>query len=170
VNVSTENTIHADNGVTIQSATDKAEAMKMAAAAWGTRRMIFGFQIFDLADIEALEMRDDKGSLIGVAHWSIKGKTAYLCALMVYVPGHGYANQLLAVLMQVARDAGATTVRAMLTNDNTTGMIFYQKNGFRFSNMFVGAVDTFRSKEPDMIKIGQHGLAVHDTLELERDL
>jgi hypothetical protein len=61
-------------------------------------------------------------------------------------------------------------VRAMLTNDNTDGMVFYQKNGFRFSNLFVGAVDAFRSKEPGMITIGQHGLTVHDTLEFERDL
>jgi GNAT superfamily N-acetyltransferase len=170
VTATMNNAVALDELITIQPATDKEEMLRVALRVWGTRQMIFGFQMFDLGEIDALEMRDADGTLIGVANWAIKGNTAYLCALQVFVTGQGLATRLLAAFMDAARARGAKNVRAMLTNDNTDGMIFYQKNGFRLSNLFVGAVDAFRSKEPGMIAVGQHGLAVHDTLEFEHDL
>jgi GNAT superfamily N-acetyltransferase len=158
------------DGFTIAAVTDKVTISRIAAERWGSHRMTFGFQVFDLSEIDALGVMDDTGRILAIANWTVRNNTAYLCVLQSLAPGKGHAKLLLQAVLKEAKVRGARNIRAMLTNDNTNGMIFYQRNGFRFSNLFVGAVDAFRSKEPTMMAVGLNGINVRDTLELECDV
>ena len=57
----------------------------------------------------------------------------------------------------------------MTTNDNLDALAFYQRRGFRLSGLRVGAVDEARrTLKPALPVIGEHGIELHDELELTR--
>ena len=69
-------------------------------------------------------------------------------------PRQGAARLLLDAVKDAAKARGATRLKAMLTNDNMPGMIFYQLQGFRFSGLYVEAIDHYRSVIPTIIATG----------------
>jgi ribosomal protein S18 acetylase RimI-like enzyme len=77
---------------------------------------------------------------------------------------------MLEAVKAAARAAGARKLRAMLTNDNMPALVFYQKHGFRFSGLYIEAIDAYRAMVPTIIKTGYQDIPVHDALELEIEL
>jgi len=80
----------------------------------------------------------------------------------------GIGAALLARATQVARDAGATRVWLITTNDNLRAIRFYERRGFRIIAVHRGAVDRARMLKPSIPLVAENGLELHD--ELEREL
>mgnify|MGYP000727567499 CR=1 FL=1 len=154
-------------GLEARAVTDKTDFAAMMRFAWGSDKLVVGLYVYDVKEIDLTGLFDAEEKLHAVASWTIRNHTAYLCALHAITTGGGHAKALLEQVKRMAREAGAKSMRAMVSNDNMPGMIFYQMQGFRFSNLYVGAVDAYRPIMPDLIKTGYKGLPVHDALELE---
>jgi GNAT superfamily N-acetyltransferase len=137
---------------------------------WGSPRMMVGMQVYDVGAIEATGLYDETDTLVAFASWALRDKIIYLCALHALVEERGHAKHLLTALKTIMKDKGAKSIRAMVTNDNMPALIFYQKNGFRFSTLYVGGVDAYRSTMPGMLKHGYLGIPIHDAIELEHVL
>ena len=120
-----------------------------------------------LAEIDALGLFEPSGKTAALASWTVRGDSAYLCALHSLKPGEGVAIQMLDAVIFAARKAGAKRLKAMLTNDNMPGMTFYQRRGFRLSGLYIEAIDAYRSVVPDIIKTGYKDIPIHDAIELE---
>ena len=150
-----------------RSIEDKSLIREFMAKTWGSPRMLVGMHTYDVGEIEATGLFSADGKLLAFASWKMRERTAILCALHALAPGAGFASALLGHLKILARQAGARAIRAMVTNDNMSALIFYQKNGFRFATLYVGAVDAYRPVMPGMLTEGYRGIPIHDALELE---
>ncbi|MFN3671698.1 MAG: GNAT family N-acetyltransferase [Bosea sp. (in: a-proteobacteria)] len=149
---------------------DRSQLLALMLKHWGSHRMMIGIRTYDCADIDALALYDEDGRTLAMASWTMDGDFAVLCALHALQPGQGAARLLLDAVKDAAKARGATRLKAMLTNDNMPGMIFYQLQGFRFSGLYVEAIDHYRSVIPTIIATGYHGIPVRDALELEIEL
>ena len=147
--------------------TDKTELCRIMLASWGSHSMMIDLHVYDVAEIDALGLFDGSGKTAALASWTVRGDSAYLCALHSLKPGEGVAIQMLDAVMFAARKAGAKKLKAMLTNDNMPGMTFYQRRGFRLSGLYIEAIDHYRSVVPDIIKTGYKDIPIHDAIELE---
>lgn len=147
--------------------TDKTELCRIMLARWGSQSMMIDLHVYDVAEIDALGLYEPSGRTAALASWTMRGDIAYLCALHSLKPGEGVALQMLDAVMNTARAAGATKLKAMLTNDNMPGMTFYQRCGFRLSGLYLEAIDAYRSVVPSIIRSGYKDIPIHDALELE---
>lgn len=147
--------------------TDKTELCQIMLASWGSHSMMIGLHVYDVAEIDALGLFEASGKTAALASWTLRGDTAYLCALHSLRTGEGVAIQMLDAVIDAARKAGAKKLKAMLTNDNMPGMTFYQRRGFRLSGLYLEAIDAYRSVVPTIIKTGYKDIPIHDALELE---
>jgi len=151
----------------IRPVEDKSVFLALMMANWGSHRMMIGLNTYDCAEIDLLGLYAPDGAVLAMASWAMNGDTALLCALLSLAPGQGAAIQLLDAVKAEARARGAVRLRAMVTNDNMPGLTFYQKHGFRFSGLYVEAIDVYRSVIPTIIQTGYMDLPVRDALELE---
>lgn len=147
--------------------TDKTELCRIMLASWGSHSMMIDLHVYDVAEIDALGLFDGSGRTAALASWTVRGDSAYLCALHSLKPGEGVAIQMLDAVIFAARKAGAKRLKAMLTNDNMPGMTFYQRRGFRLSGLYLEAIDAYRSVMPSIIKTGYKDIPIHDAIELE---
>ncbi|WP_353186792.1 GNAT family N-acetyltransferase [Bosea sp. (in: a-proteobacteria)] len=147
--------------------TDKSELLKIMLTAWGSHSMMIGLHVYDVAEIDALGLYEPDGRTAALASWTRRDDTAYLCALHSLRPGEGVAIRMLDAVIAAARAAGATRLKAMLTNDNMPGLVFYQRRGFRLSGLYLEAIDAYRSVVPTIIETGYKDIPIHDAIELE---
>lgn len=155
---------------TVRDVEDKSAFLALMMRHWGSHRMMIGVKVYDCAELPLSGLFSATGELLAVASWTVDGGIAVLCALHALTPGQGSAARLLRAVQLAAKAKGAVKLRAMLTNDNMPGLVFYQKCGFRFSGLYVEAIDHYRSVIPTIIKTGYQDLPVRDALELEIDL
>jgi GNAT superfamily N-acetyltransferase len=151
----------------VRSLDDKSELLALMMAHWGSHKMMIGLHTYDCAEIDALGLFSTDCQTLALASWTMRGDTGLLCALHALKPGQGVALQLLEAVKAAAKAKGATRLRAMVTNDNLPAMAFYQKQGFRFSGLYVEAIDHYRSVIPTIIRTGHQDIPVRDALELE---
>lgn len=147
--------------------TDKTELCRIMLASWGSHSMMIDLHVYDVAEIDAVGLFEPSGKTAALASWTVRGDSAYLCALHSLKPGEGVAIQMLDAVIFAARKAGAKRLKAMLTNDNMPGMTFYQRRGFRLSGLYLEAIDHYRSVEPNIIRTGYKDIPIHDAIELE---
>ena len=146
---------------------DKSPIAALMIKHWGSPRMLVGMHTYDVTQIDAHGLFDESDKLLAFASWKLRDKNMVLCVLHATIEGHGYASQLLEHLKVLGRAIGARAIRSMVSNDNMPALAYYQKNGFRLSTLYVGAVDAYRAVMPGMITHGYMGIEVHDALELE---
>ncbi len=146
---------------------DKSELLALVLAHWGSHKMMIGLNTYDCAEIDAVGLFSPEGETLGLASWTMRGDAGLLCALHALKPGQGVAIRLLEAVKAAAKARGAVRLRAMVTNDNLPAMGFYQKQGFRFSGLYVEAIDHYRSVIPTIIRTGHQDIPVRDALELE---
>lgn len=151
----------------IREIEDKTAFLALMMRHWGSHRMMIGLRVYDCAELPLLGLFSAKGEPLAVASWAMDSEIAVLCALHALSPGQGAAVQMLDAVKAAAKAKGAVKLRAMLTNDNLPAMGFYQKQGFRFSGLYVEAIDHYRSVIPTIIKTGHQDIPVRDALELE---
>ncbi|WP_332687262.1 GNAT family N-acetyltransferase [Bosea sp. (in: a-proteobacteria)] len=151
----------------VREVEDKSAFLALMMRHWGSHRMMIGLRTYDCAEIPLLGLFSAAGEPLALASWASEGDTAVLCALHALKPGEGAAERLLEAVKTAAKARGAVRLRAMLTNDNMPGLAFYQKHGFRFSGLYLEAIDAYRSVIPTIIRTGHEGIPVRDALELE---
>ena len=72
---------------------------------------------------------------------------------------------------RIALDAGCRRVSLITTNDNIDGLRFYQRRGFRLTELHASAVDGSReSLKPEIPETGEYGIPIRDELELQKPL
>ncbi|KRE16895.1 hypothetical protein ASE63_14375 [Bosea sp. Root381] len=154
-------------GLSVRAVEDKTEFLALMLAHWGSHSMMIDLTVYDCAELDLLGIFGEDGAAMAYASWTMRGAVGLLCALHSVAPGQGAAICLLEAVQAAAQERGATTLKAMLTNDNMPGLAFYQKCGFRFSRLHVEAIDNFRSVVPSIVRTGYMGIPIHDAIELE---
>ena len=109
--------------------------------------------------------------LLGVLTYIADGAQCEVLTLHADERRHGVGSALVAEVRRLAAAAGATRLWLITTNDNVDALRFYQRRGFRLAALHRGAVDSSRDRlKPEIPERGDHGIPLHDELELELEL
>jgi GNAT superfamily N-acetyltransferase len=82
----------------------------------------------------------------------------------------GVGTLLIEASVGKARRFGCREIRLTTTNDNVDALRFYQRRGFRLVELRPGAVDKSRERRPQIPKVGDYGIPLHDEIDLTRQV
>ena len=136
---------------------------------WGSTRMISRGRMHDAAALDAfLALRGDEP--LGLATYALERGECELVSLDSLDEGSGVGSALLDAVAERAREEGARRLWLVTTNDNLSGLGFYQRRGLRIVAVHRDAVADARALKPQIPMVGQGGIPLHDELELELQL
>ena len=147
-----------------RAADDEPWAERFLEAHLGGRRQARRGEVIDvLAPGLGLVVGDGTGLLT----YRIADGELELTALGAEPRRQGTGTALVAALLASARANGISRIWVVTTNDNLEALAFYQRHGFRITEIRVGAVDEARrTLKPAIPEVGEHGIGVHDEIEL----
>jgi ribosomal protein S18 acetylase RimI-like enzyme len=143
---------------------DRSRAGEWIRERWGSDVMAAHGELFTPAEHEGFVAGDWEGLLT----YRIDGEACEVTLLEADPRGRGVGSALLEAVNTAARAAGCTRVWLVTTNDNVDGLAWYERRGFRVTEVREGAVD--RSRETLKPSIPAHnrenGLPISDEIEL----
>jgi ribosomal protein S18 acetylase RimI-like enzyme len=136
---------------------------------WPHELLVGRGRVREISELSAL-FAVEGGERVGLLTYVIEGEVAELVTLDALQPGAGVGAPLIARLAELAHEAGARRISAMVTNDNVRGLRYYQRLGFRLSELRAGAIEELRVHKPWIPAKGQDDIPIRDEIELVRDL
>jgi GNAT superfamily N-acetyltransferase len=133
-------------------------------ARWSATTVVVHGEIIDAAALPALM----DANYQGLATYRWHGQDAELVTLNAVQPRMGMGSALIEALAARLQTEGCTRLWLTTTNDNLSALRFYQRRGFRLMRVRTGAVDAARKLKRSIPMIGEHGIAIHDELDLCR--
>ncbi len=82
----------------------------------------------------------------------------------------GVGSALLREAEWLARAADCRRLWLITTNDNLDALRSYQRRGFTLLALHVGGIVRDRKVKPEIPAIGEHGIFIHDEIELQKVL
>jgi GNAT superfamily N-acetyltransferase len=134
---------------------------------WGDVIVVSRGRVHHLADQPTL-IAWNGDERVGQVTYCLDGESAELTSLIATVSGKGIGSALLAAVENAVRAAGARRLWLITTNDNVDALRFYQRRGYRLLHLHPGAVDQARRLKPAIPEVGEHGIPIHDEIELEK--
>ena len=86
------------------------------------------------------------------------------------VTGSGLGSALMLGVINLARERNISRLWLTTTNDNLRAVGFYQRLGFRLTQVHLGMVDQARTTKPEIPDVGQGGIPIHDEWIMELHL
>lgn len=152
---------------------DRAWLEQLWTAAWGGTVMVTRGRLHRLQDLEA-RIAWLKRERVGAVTYRIGAEAGRpeceVLSINALVKGQGIGSRLLQAVEEAAREAGCGRVWLVTTNDNVDALRFYQRRGYRLVALHLSAVDRARELKPTIPPVGDHGIPIHDELELEKRL
>ena len=136
---------------------------------WGSRQVVSRGRVHDAARLPALVCVAD-GDIVGLTTFDIRDEQCELVTLDAFTEGRGIGSALLDAVTEVARRQACRRLWLITTNDNLRALRFYQRREMRLVAVHRGAVDEARQLKPSIAFVGNHGIPIHDELELELPL
>jgi ribosomal protein S18 acetylase RimI-like enzyme len=136
---------------------------------WPHELLVGRGRVREVSELSAL-VAVEGGDRVGLLTYVIEDEVAELVTLDALRPGIGVGAHLIATLAELATAAGARRVLVMVTNDNVRGLRYYQRLGFRLSELRAGAIEELRGRKPWIPARGEDDISIRDELQLVRDL
>jgi ribosomal protein S18 acetylase RimI-like enzyme len=149
---------------------DRPEVARFIEAEWGGPISVVHDRVFRPADLSGFIARErgNGGPLAGLLTYTVDGGTLEIVTLNAVHRQSGTGTALVDHAVAEARRRGCHEIRLTTTNDNLDALRFYQRRGFRLAELRPGAVAEAREVKPEIPETGDHGIPVHDELDLVR--
>ena len=155
-------------GVLVRVATgvEKTQAADILRRRWGEPVVVRG-RAYRFDDCQIFLA----GRMEGIAAVSCdEPPVMELVAIHAFFQWKGVGSALIEAIAGSASALGFEAIRLTTTNDNVDALRFYQRRGFQLTALRPGAVDESRRLKPTISANGQHGIPIHDELDLVRRL
>ncbi len=146
--------------------TDAAWISEFLHQRWHTSIIVVHGEVIDAAALPALIAENHQG----LATYRSRGRDAELVTLDAVPSGAGIGTALIEALSTRLRAEGFERLWVTTTNDKLSALRFYLRRGFRLIQVRPGAVDDARERKPSIPTVGEHGIPIHDELDLCRVL
>ena len=133
---------------------------------WGGEVMIIHGEIYRPDQLDGFVV-EEHGDWTGLITFVCKEHEMEVTSLDSLREGQGLGTKLIDLVVEEARRRKCKRLVLITTNDNLHAIGFYQKRGFQMAAIHRGAVDESRKIKPGIPKIGNHGIPLHDEIELE---
>ena len=104
--------------------------------------------------------------LVGLLTYQVTGDMLEIVTLNAIERRVGIGTLLIEAAAGTAQHLGCREVRLTTTNDNVDALRFYQRRGFRLAELRPGAVDRSRQDKPQIPRVGDYGIPLHDEIDL----
>jgi len=148
------------------SAKDQKWVSKYTAEHWGAEVVVVHQAKYWPAECPGF-VGEDQGNVVGWITYQIEGDSCEIITLNSLVEGRGIGTALINLVKYEALKSGCTRLWLITTNNNTQALRFFQRIGFRFSGLNVGAVDEDRKLKPEIPLVDEAGIPIRDELVLE---
>ncbi|WP_199690384.1 MULTISPECIES: GNAT family N-acetyltransferase [Clostridia] len=102
--------------------------------------MVVSSGVYDCSTLDGFTFINDENKNIGLITFIIKGKECEIISLDSIEEGKGIGSSLVQEVEKFARKNKCKFLKIITTNDNLLALKFYQKRGFRLSQIMVDAV------------------------------
>lgn len=150
---------------------DRGAVARFIQDEWGAAVVAAHGTLFHPAELPgflAERPGQDGGRLAGLLTYTVAGGGLEIVTLNAVRRLAGTGTALLEHAVAEARRQGCREIGLTTTNDNLEGLRFYQRRGFRLAALRPGAVDEARRIKPQIPRTGDHGIPLHDELDLVR--
>ena len=152
---------------------EREDVARFIEAHWRSKLVMSCGKAWYPHEQEGLVDRRD-GKIVGLVTFRREDHGMEILTIYSTVTGAGLGSALMLALIKLASQHGVTRIWLATTNDNLRAVGFYQRLGFRLSEVHPGAVDEARKTKPEIPDVGQGGIPIHDEwimqLELEPSL
>lgn len=142
---------------------------RFLSQSWGSTTVVTRGVAHDASRLPSL-IAVEGTEIVGLATFRFADGECELVTLDALRGRHGIGSALLARVGEEATGRGCRRLWLITTNDNVNAIRFYQRRGMRLVAVHRGAVDEARRIKPSIPLVGEHGIPIHDELELELEL
>lgn len=112
----------------------------------------------------------DEQNILGMITYLDRGNTLEVISLDSLRANQGIGSALLQKVETTAVLSHKTGVELITTNDNLHALGFYQRRGYRLTQLFPEAVDQSRKIKPQIPAVADNGIPIRDELRLLKNL
>jgi ribosomal protein S18 acetylase RimI-like enzyme len=132
---------------------------------WGSDGVAVHGVLFRPAELAGfIAERGDR--LVGLLTYDVTAEMLEIVTLNAIERRVGIGTMLIEAAAAQARRYGCHEIRLTTTNDNVDALRFYQRRGFRLTELRPGAVDRSRRDKPEIPRRGEYGIPLHDEIDL----
>jgi ribosomal protein S18 acetylase RimI-like enzyme len=106
-------------------------------------------------------------AIVGLLTMAYEDDALQVLTLNSTLEGERIGSSLMLLAIDDARQRGIARIWLTTTNDNLRAFSFYQKLGFRLTQVNVDAVNEARQIKPQIPKVGFEGIPIQDELVFE---
>ncbi len=143
---------------------DRARVRALFVTDFGRSKFIAFGEEFQAETVPAI-VAEIGGDLAGALAYRLQQGVLQIVALATDPEWQrsGVGGKLVDFAEHVARDAGASHVAVATTNDNLPALYFYQRRGYRLTEV---ATDAIRTANDDAVIVGFAGIVIRDEFHL----
>ncbi|MGA9290708.1 MAG: GNAT family N-acetyltransferase [Anaerobacillus sp.] len=137
---------------------------------WGSTEMILSSGTYKVNELEGFIASDKSGEIRGIITYIVHQEHMEIIPFNSLMEKNGVGSRLLFEVEMIARERGLKKVTVLTTNDNIDALRFYQRKGYRLTEVIINAVELARQHKPQIPKIGHNQIPIHDELKLTKML
>nr|WP_205093072.1 GNAT family N-acetyltransferase [Thalassobacillus pellis] len=137
---------------------------------WGDSKMVTSSGIYHCDMLDGAAIVNDDGEILGLLTYVILESECEIISLDSKIENHGIGSMLILEIETIARRRKFPIIKLITTNDNLHALGFYQKRGYRITDIYVDAVDKARKIKPDIPLYASNGIGIRDEILLEKHL
>ena len=145
--------------------TDRPTLAWLVAELWGSELVAVHGTVLKPAELPGF-IAERSRRIVGLLTYQLVGDMLEIVTLNAIERRAGIGTQLIDAAAGAARHFRCHQVRLTTTNDNVDALRFYQRRGFRLAELRPGAVDRSRQEKPQIPRVGDYGIPLHDEIDL----
>ncbi len=153
--------------ITIRPVSDGDRPMLswLVAELWGSELVAVHGNVLRPAELPGF-IAERSRRVVGLVTYQLVGDFLEIITLNAIERRAGIGTRLIEASAGTARHLRCREIRLTTTNDNVDALRFYQRRGFRLAELRPGAVDRSRLEKPQIPRVGEYGIPLHDEIEL----
>ncbi len=137
----------------------------LVAELWGSELVAVHGAVLRPAELPGFIV-ERSGRVVGLLTYQLVGDMLEIVTLNAIERRIGIGTLLIEAVARTARHFRCREVRLTTTNDNVDALRFYQRRGVRLAELRPGAVDRSRQEKPQIPRVGDYGIPLHDEIDL----
>jgi GNAT superfamily N-acetyltransferase len=137
----------------------------LVAGLWGSELVAVHGTVLRPAEFPGF-IAERSRRVVGLLTYQLLGDILEIVTLNAIDRRVGIGTRLIEAAAGMARQFRCHEVRLTTTNDNIDALRFYQRRGFRLAELRPGAVDRSRQEKPQIPRVGDYGIPLHDEIDL----
>ena len=147
------------------SKSDRPLLSWLVAELWGSEHVAVHGTVLRPAELPGF-IAERSRRVVGLLTYQVMDDVLEIVTLNALERRVGIGTMLIEAAMAKARRFGCREIRLTTTNDNIDALRFYQRRGFRLTELRPGAVDQARRHKPEIPRVGDYGIPLRDEIDL----